>query len=498
MNKTMFIFRKRTLSASPNVNGDDVDFLSIPTSSLVSMNMAQRQVILYFVNGNSYSKFTGGTTNIRGYEYAQVVLDVNLGDELLVIYKISNALSQDRSNITFDNVNEVSDIDRVNLIGYIKRFESLSILDTDPASGGGSLPIGGEIDQVLTKLSATDGDADWEYLQDIYLIVENDSGGTLGKGTPVHITGENGSGNPTVIAARADTPSTMPANYILNESIANGAEGVALLIGKLSGANTSSFSAGDIVYVGATGGYTTTKPTGTNLIQNLGIVTHVDATAGSGWIYGSGRSNDVPNLPTGKFFIGSASNTTESAYTLPTADGSANQVLQTDGSGAVSFQTISTSNSVVIASTTTQARLNVDDNYYTGNDDYGWNYVIWLDPTSFSTSFTDSYAAMGVIIPKDITTLEFLSTIERSSGNGTGITVELFTTNRPNGSTSNLTLTSIGSVSVGSTTGVVYNGDISLTGLSISKGTLLFVAIKKTGGTDTTTYCRFNYTIIVS
>ena len=37
--------------------------------------------------------------------------------------------------------------------------------------------------------------------------------------------------------------------------------------------------------------------------------------------------------------------TLNSAYTFPTADGSANQVLQTDGSGALSFATISTSDS---------------------------------------------------------------------------------------------------------------------------------------------------------
>jgi len=342
----MFIFRKRNLSAVPNVNGTDVDFLSIPKDSLVSINMSQRKVILYFVNGNSYSNFTGGTTNIRGYEYAQVTLSVDTNDELLVIYEITSLLSQDRSTITFDNVNGLFDVDRVTSIDSIKRFENLSILDTDPSAGG--LPSGSADGQVVF----------WD---------------------------------------------TVSADWVV------------------------------------------------------------------------------------------------SPYALPTTDGSANQVLQTDGSGAVSFQSISSTDSVVLAATTTQARLNVNDNYYTGSDDFGWNYVIWVDPSTFSTSFTDTYANMGIIIPKDITTLEFLSTIERFNGNGTGITVELFTAPRPNGSTSNLTLSSIGSVSVdSSTTGLVNNGDISLTGLSISKGTLLFVAIKKTGGTNTTTYCKFNYTIIVS
>ena len=43
----------------------------------------------------------------------------------------------------------------------------------------------------------------------------------------------------------------------------------------------------------------------------------------------------------GKIIQGDGSNFGLSAYTLPTSDGSANQVLQTDGSGAVTFATIS-------------------------------------------------------------------------------------------------------------------------------------------------------------
>jgi hypothetical protein len=498
MKKTMFIFRKRNLSAVPNVNGTDVDFLSIPKDSLVSMNMSQRKVILYFVNGNSYSNFTGGTTNIRGYEYAQVTLSVDTDDELLVIYDLTNTLSQDRETISFDNVNELFDIDRVTSIDSIKRFENLSILETDPSSGGSSLPTGGVEEQVLTKLSATDGDADWGYPHTLYVTVRNVSGGTLTKGTPVHANDVTGN-VADVIAADASNSSAMPCTYVLNEDINNNAQGIAILTGTIEGVDTSSFSAGDVVYVASGGGFTNVKPTGTDFIQNLGVVTKSNASTGSGVIYGTGRSNDVPNLPTGKFFIGSATNTSESAYTLPTSDGSANQVLQTDGSGAVTFETISSSNSVVVASQTAQVRLNVNDNYYTGNDDYGWAYPIWLNPSSFSTSFTDFYALMGIIIPKDLTTLDFLSTLSRSNGDGTDATVELFVTDRPNGSTANMTLTSIGSASAGAlSTGVVYNVDIALTGLSLTKGQLLFVALKKTGGTNTTTYAQFNFTIIGS
>ena len=169
--------------------------------------------------------------------------------------------------------------------------------------------------------------------------VKNVSGGQLLKGTPVHaVTDASPQGQLAyVIAARADTASAMPATFVLNEDLDDEAEGEAIVVGLISGVDTSAFTAGDVVYVGETGGYTNVKPTGTNLIQNLGVVIKSHGSNGSGMVYGSGRSNDVPNLPDGKFFIGSSTNTQASVYTLPTSDGTSGQALITDGSGSVAF-----------------------------------------------------------------------------------------------------------------------------------------------------------------
>jgi len=158
--------------------------------------------------------------------------------------------------------------------------------------------------------------------------VKNVSGGELTKGTPVHAVLDGASGNLAyVIAARADTPSAMPATFVLNETLADEAEGEAIITGLISGVDTSAFSPGDVLYVGATGGYTNVKPTGASLIQNLGIVIKAHASNGSGIVYGAGRSNDVPNLPDGKFFIGSTGNTVTSEYALPTTTPSENETL---------------------------------------------------------------------------------------------------------------------------------------------------------------------------
>ena len=131
---------------------------------------------------------------------------------------------------------------------------------------------------------------------------------TLAKGTPVYAVDPSSSGNIVgVKAADASSSATMPAVVIMNESVTAGSEGEALIVGVITGVDTSSFTSGDVVYVASGGGFTNVKPTGTNLIQNLGVVMKVHATNGSGVIYGSGRANDVPNIPNSQAWVGNAS-----------------------------------------------------------------------------------------------------------------------------------------------------------------------------------------------
>ena len=152
--------------------------------------------------------------------------------------------------------------------------------------------------------------------EQVYATVKNLSGGTLYKGTPVHAVPGSSSGNVNpVIAASASVASTMPATFILNEDLADEAEGLAISVGRITNVDTSAFEVGDVVYVGESGGYTNVKPTGSdNLIQNLGVVTKKHASNGSGYVYGSGRSNDIPNLPEGKIWVGSENYSVTSSF----------------------------------------------------------------------------------------------------------------------------------------------------------------------------------------
>ena len=137
---------------------------------------------------------------------------------------------------------------------------------------------------------------------------KNVSGGTLAIGTPVYQSGTAGQAM-EVQAARADTAASMPAVGVLTSTLADEAEGSLVLTGFVKGFDTSAFSEGDTLYIGATGGLTTTAPPGSgNLIQNIGKVIKVHASNGSIMVTGAGRANDTPNLDDGDIFIGNASN----------------------------------------------------------------------------------------------------------------------------------------------------------------------------------------------
>ena len=328
MSASLFVFRTATIdsnSVTEDNSGANLDFFAVSTDRLTSVSAIEDKIVLYFRESNTFENSSANQ--------AKVTLNVTEDDEYGSVVNIWKLTLQEGQIFSFDNVNSQYPLVTITGIDTIIRVTS------ERFGSGSSLPSGGDQYQTLVKQSATDGDAAWEYPDTLLIKVRNVSGGALTKGTPVHENGVTGT-VPDVIAADASITSAMPATYVLFEDIANNAQGLAMLTGVLENIDTSSFSPGDVVYVASGGGFTATKPTGTNLIQNIAVVTKSNASTGSMTIYGSGRTNDVPNLPTGKFFIGSATNTTESAYTLPTSDGSADQVLTTDGSGTLRFETL--------------------------------------------------------------------------------------------------------------------------------------------------------------
>ncbi len=155
---------------------------------------------------------------------------------------------------------------------------------------------------------------------------KNTSGGTLTKGTPVYITGTVGTSNRVeVSAANASSASTMPATGLLLQDLANNGEGYLVTGGVLKNLTTDPIdgvtpSENDTIYVKSGGGLTTTKPTGTALLQNVGKVGRVNSSsAGSIVVSSIIRSNDIPNIQQNYFWLGNSSGVpTATEHTLST------------------------------------------------------------------------------------------------------------------------------------------------------------------------------------
>ena len=232
-----------------------------------------------------------GTTKIR------LTSSDGVNDDITISAAGASTVSRvSDSEIRITSVDSVDYISNVALNG-----NSLDFNGTGNAFAGSI-----DLSTITTSFEATD-------VETVYARVKNVSGGTLLKGTPLAVvTGQTSGIISDVVAADASDPDLMPAVYILNEDIADEAEGEAIIYGKITGIDTSLFDSGDTVYVAPGGGWTTTKPIHPNLIQNLGVITKSHSSNGGGEVMGAGRSNDLPNLTAGKIWVGTTNYPIES------------------------------------------------------------------------------------------------------------------------------------------------------------------------------------------
>ncbi len=197
----------------------------------------------------------------------------------------------------------------------------------------------------------------------IRLDVRNASGVTIAEGTPVYISGATGD-MPNIDSARADTPAMMPAIGIVEHDIANGENGHVIVFGQYGPFNTLAWSVQDVLYVGATGGLTNTKPTGTNLIQRIATVTRDNVSQGDIQIVGAGRSNDIPNIADSNFWVGNGSG-------VPTAvDMTGDVTMSNAGVTSIGVDKIDSTNIVTSGISSTDLNLAMAP-VWTGPHDFG-------------------------------------------------------------------------------------------------------------------------------
>jgi hypothetical protein len=161
----------------------------------------------------------------------------------------------------------------------------------------------------ITTGSTSVGDA-----SELIVSAQKGTAGTINVGEVVYITGwDNGAGVIEVELADASAAATMPGYGIARTSFTQAATGTLVVAGSLTGQDTAtpeggSWSVGDAVYVSETAGeLTITKPTGTALIQSMGIVARIHASQGVIQVFGAGRTNDLPNLAQDMAWVGNAS-----------------------------------------------------------------------------------------------------------------------------------------------------------------------------------------------
>jgi predicted RecA/RadA family phage recombinase len=106
--------------------------------------------------------------------------------------------------------------------------------------------------------------------------VRNNSGATIAKGDPVYVTGF--STKTTVAKSVATDLATFPVMGLATTAITNGSDGVVIVSGIFSNVNTSSYTAGNRLYVATAGGLTATQPAGGS--GATGVVLKANATTG--------------------------------------------------------------------------------------------------------------------------------------------------------------------------------------------------------------------------
>ena len=195
----------------------------------------------------------------------------------------------------------------LNVDGTISATTSVTVNDY-------TLPLA---DGALGSLVTTDGSGTLSFgTVDSLITFDNveinvKAGEAITKGDPVYISGTVGASERAIVSkADASNSAKMPAIGLAQEDMSTNDLGKVTLSGFLRNITTDPIdgitpSSNDTVYVKAGGGLTLTKPSGSNLIQNIAKVGKVSGgNAGTLIVSAILRTNDVPNLLTGEVFYG--------------------------------------------------------------------------------------------------------------------------------------------------------------------------------------------------
>lgn len=134
------------------------------------------------------------------------------------------------------------------------------------------------------QMGLTGGNVSTQVGQSLLALVTNAESVTIGKGQPVYLFQATGNRASVKLAFNTTDATSAKTFGLAAENIAAGQTGFIMCQGVLDGLNTSAFSEGTTLYLGATAGtLTATKPAAPNHLVYIGVVER--ANAGNGQIY---------------------------------------------------------------------------------------------------------------------------------------------------------------------------------------------------------------------
>jgi hypothetical protein len=195
------------------------------------------------------------------------------------------------------------------------------------------------------------GNLSLQYVETLYEQIVNGEATTIVKGTPVYVSGSQGA-DQIVYRADAGNPAKMPCIYIAADNIAAGTTGRGILLGLITGVDTTGYPAGTEVFVASGGGWTSTRPTGSVIVQSLGIVTK-EGTGGQGVVLNPGPSN-LPNLQSGYVWVGNSN-----SYPIPVTTSSIQNVVSASHATTASSVNPLTQNVLITGSLSLSGSTNI-------------------------------------------------------------------------------------------------------------------------------------------
>jgi hypothetical protein len=323
------------ITGSLLVSGSFVNFIDAPlTASIISASGGITGSLLGTASTASYVEIAQTASYVTTAQTASFVLNAISSSYALTASYAVSASHEIIKEISSSYADTASYVETAQTASYVLNAQTASFVTL--AQTASYVETAQTASYVLNANNATD----------LVVQVKNTQTSTILKGQVLHSVGVTGEVI-DVITASNDSATSMPGFAVANQDINSNAAGQAIISGKIKNIDTSGLTAGSNVYVNLNGDYTGTKPTGSSLIQNIGVVGKVNATEGELIILGAGRSNDVPNISPGYIWIGNSD-----SVATPTATSSIQNVVSSSYASTASYvETAQTASYVTLAQT---------------------------------------------------------------------------------------------------------------------------------------------------